>query len=93
MSIKYKGDILGQLKEKGYSSARLRKEKIFGERTMQEFRTNGTIPYKSINRLCALLECQPGDILEYVPDSEDFNETEGQSSNSFAKQDTNKNIH
>lgn len=68
MSIKYKGDIMGRLKEKGYSTARLRKEKIFGERTMQDFRTNAEIPYKSINRLCTLLDCQPGEILEYVPD-------------------------
>ena len=68
MAIRYKGDILGKLKEKGYSTARLRRERVFGERTMQEFRSNGVIPYKSINRLCSLLECQPGDILEYVPD-------------------------
>jgi len=71
MSIRYKGDIMGQLKAKGYSTARLRKEKIFGERTMQEFRTNGIVPYKSIDRLCTLLNCQPGDILEYVPEGED----------------------
>ena len=67
MPIRYKGDILVKLKEKGYSTSRLRKERIFGERTMQEFRTNGVIPYKSIDKLCRLLECQPGDILEYVP--------------------------
>ncbi len=66
--LRYKGDIMGQLKAKGYSTARLRKEKIFGERTMQEFRSNGVIPYKSIDRLCSLLGCQPGDVLEYVPD-------------------------
>lgn len=68
MAIRYKGDILGRLKDKGYSTARLRKERIFGERTMQEFRSNGVIPYKSIDKLCALLGCQPGDVLEYVPD-------------------------
>ena len=69
MAIRYKGDILGKLKEKGYSTARLRKERI-GERTMQEFRSNGVIPYKSIDRLCSLLDCQPGDILEYVPEGD-----------------------
>ena len=75
MPIRYKGDILAKLKEKGYSTSRLRKEKIFGERTMQEFRTNGVIPYKTLDKLCGLLECQPGDFLEYVPD-----ETSGQDS-------------
>ena len=71
MSIRYKGDIMGQLKAMGYSTARLRKEKIFGERTMQEFRKNGIVPYKSIDRLCTLLNCQPGDILEYVPEGDE----------------------
>lgn len=71
MAIHYKGNILGKLKEKGYNTNRLRKEKVFGESTMQDFRTNAEIPYKSINRLCALLGCQPGDILEYVPDAQE----------------------
>lgn len=68
MAIRYKGDILGRLKDEGYNTTRLRKEKIFGERTMQEFRTNGDIPYKTINKLCKLLHCQPGDLMEYVED-------------------------
>lgn len=66
--VRYKGDILGLLRGKGYTTSRLRKEKIFGERTIQEFRTNGEIPYKTINRLCSLLGCQPGDIIEYIED-------------------------
>lgn len=70
MSIRYKGDILAQLKEKGYSTVKLRKEKIFGEKTMQDFRTNAIIPYKTINKLCSILDCQPGDIMEYVREEE-----------------------
>ena len=68
MSIRYKGDIMGALREKGFSSTALRKEKIFGEKTMQDFRTNAEIPYKTLNKLCEILHCQPGDIMEYVPD-------------------------
>ncbi|MBQ9347791.1 MAG: helix-turn-helix transcriptional regulator [Oscillibacter sp.] len=67
MAIRYKADILGRLKAAGYSSARLRKEKIFGEKTMQDFRAQETIPNKTLDRLCKLLNCQPGDIMEYVP--------------------------
>ena len=77
MAIRYKGDILGQLREKGYNTTRLRKDKIFGESTMQEFRTNGIVPYKSIDRLCALLGCQPGDVLEYVPESKEETDNAG----------------
>lgn len=71
MAIRYKGDILGKLKEKGYSTTRLRNEGILGEATMQTIRTNGVIPYRAINRICKLLDCQPGDILEYEPDEEE----------------------
>lgn len=66
MPIRYKGDIMAELRKKGYSSTTLRKERIFGEKTMQDFRTNAEIPYKTINKLCKLLDCQPGDIMEYV---------------------------
>lgn len=68
MAIRYKKNILPALKEKGYTSTRLRKEKIFGEKTMQEFRSQGAIPYKTLNKLCELLDCEVGDIIEYVPD-------------------------
>lgn len=68
MAIRYKGDIIAALKEIGYNSTRIRKENIFGQKTMQDFRTNAEIPYKTINRLCQMLHCQPGDIMEYVED-------------------------
>ena len=68
MAIRYKGDILAALKEQGYNTTRLRKEKVFGEKTMQDFRSNAEIPYKTIDKLCALLGCQPGDIMEYTQD-------------------------
>lgn len=68
MAIKYKADILARLKDRGYSSTRLRKEKLFGERTIQDIRTQAEIPYKALNRLCELLDCEIGDIIEYVQD-------------------------
>ena len=69
MPIKYKGDIINRLREAGYNTTRIRKENIFGQKTMQDFRTNAEIPYKTINKLCKLLDCQPGDIMEYVEES------------------------
>lgn len=70
MPITYKIDILEALKEKGYNTNRIRKEKLFGESTLQQFRRNELVSWKNIDRVCALLECQPGDILERVPDRE-----------------------
>ena len=67
---------MNELKEKGYTSYRLRKEKIFGEATMTKFRRNGQLNINDLDILCRLLDCQPGDLLEYVPDQE--TETERQ---------------
>ena len=70
MPVKYKIDILGALREKGYSTYKLRKEKLLAENTIQQLRNNDLVSWVNIARLCELLECQPGDIIEYVPDGE-----------------------
>ena len=68
--IKYKIDILAELKKKGYSSYRLRKERIFGEKTMTLIRNKEVVYGATLDKLCELLSCQPGDILEYYPTNE-----------------------
>ena len=70
MSLKYKIDILSALKEKGYSSFRIRNEKIIGESQLQQIRTGRVGSPALINKICELLECQPGDILEFVKEDE-----------------------
>lgn len=65
MPIKYKINVLSALKEKGYSTYRLRKEKILGERVIQQLRDGDPISWEVLTRLCSLLDCQPGDILVY----------------------------
>lgn len=67
--IKYKIDILEELKNKGYSSYRLRKDKIFGEATIQKIRNKDQINFNNLNKICELLECQPGDLIIYVKDN------------------------
>jgi len=63
--IKYKIDILAALKTKGYSTYKLRKEKLFGERTIQKIREGEIVNTDNLALICKLLECQPGDILEF----------------------------
>lgn len=65
MGLRYKVDILAELKAKGYNTNRLRKEKLMAESTIQKFRTQKGVAWIVIEQLCALLDCQPGDILEY----------------------------
>ena len=68
MAIRYKIDIIAQLKEAGYTTYRLRKEKLIGEATLTKIRNMDLVSWENINMICRLLHCQPGDLLEYVPD-------------------------
>lgn len=68
--IKYKINILAELKSAGYSTYRLRQEKILGESTIQKFRDGEIVNADNFSVICRLLNCQPGDILEYEKDSE-----------------------
>lgn len=66
--LKYKIDILDALKNIGYTSYKIRKEKLIGEQQMQKIRNGEIASKETLNTICKLLNCQPGDILEYVPD-------------------------
>ena len=66
MAIVYKIDVLKALKEAGYSTARLRKDKIMGEATIQKIRENQLASWATIDTICTLLNCDVGDIVGYV---------------------------
>lgn len=69
--LRYKFNVQEKIKEAGYSTYRLRREKILSEGTIQKLRSgNTTITLESLNIICNLLRCQPGDILEWVPKEE-----------------------
>ena len=68
MPLQQKINIIAALKNAGYSTYRLRKERIFGEATIQKFRRNEPLSWENISLLCQLLHCQPGDLLEYIED-------------------------
>lgn len=65
MPIRYKLDVLEALKQAGYSTYRLRKEKILGERVIQQLRNGEIVSWKTIETICGILNCQPGDLVEY----------------------------
>ena len=67
--LHYKMNVLQELKTAGYSTYRIRAEKILSEGTMQRLRTGSTaISVESLGILCNILQCQPGDILEWIPE-------------------------
>lgn len=65
MALRYKIDVLDALKEKGYSSYTLRKEKLLSESTIQKLRVGEGVAWDNLDTLCRLLECDICDLLEY----------------------------
>ena len=56
------------LEEKGLRKYDLRKDKVVGVASVEKMRKNeGYIDTRTIEHLCEYLDCQPGDIMEYVP--------------------------
>ena len=68
MPLKYKVDVLNALKEKGYNTTVIRAKGLLSQSTLQKFRNGQGVSWEILVTLCALLECQPGDLIEYVED-------------------------
>ena len=69
--IKYKIDVVKELSNKGYTTNVRRKNKWISEATMTKIRRGENINTTTLNILCVLLKCQPGDILEVIPTDEE----------------------
>ena len=69
MPMKY-DKLFTLMKEKGLTTYRIRKEKIISEGTLQKLRENKPVTTDSIAALCEVLCCQPGDIMEYIPEGQ-----------------------
>lgn len=64
--LKYKIDVLDTLKESGYTTSKLRKEKLLGENAIQSLRHDEMIGMIALDKVCKLLDMQPGNIIKYV---------------------------
>ena len=69
MPIKY-DKLLALMQEKGVTSYTIKKDNIIGQATFKKIKEGGDIDTRTIEKLCRLLNCQPGDIMEYVEDGE-----------------------
>lgn len=68
---KYKIDVLKELSNRGYTSTRIRKEKILSQATMQNIRQGKGITTDTLNTICIILRCQPSDVIEVTPTDEE----------------------
>ncbi len=69
MPLKYRIDVLAALKTKGYSTYKIRINKLLSESTVQKLRACKPIAWENIETICGLLNCDIGDILFYDSDT------------------------
>lgn len=62
----YKINVLESLKESGYNSTRILKDGLISQSAVQRLRKNEMIGIKTLEKLCKLLDMQPGNIIKYV---------------------------
>lgn len=67
----YKIDVMKEMAQKGYTSTRIRKEKLLSEATMSSIRNGRGITTDTLNTICCILRCQPSDVIEVQPTDEE----------------------
>ena len=75
---KYKGSIsykklFSVMEEKGIKKRALREIYGISPTIINRLNNNSNVSVDTIMYLCEILECQPGDLLEYVPAAQDKN--------------------
>ena len=64
MPLQYKCDMLALLKSNGFTTYKLRQERLLSESAIKNLRNREPISWANIENLCRLLHCQPGDLME-----------------------------
>ena len=63
-------NILGKLASCGWPTTRLQREHLISNGTIIQIRAGKPITTATIDTICRLCNCQPGDLISYVPDPE-----------------------
>lgn len=70
--LEYKINVFQELKSLGITTTTARRTGLFSQSVMKKFKNSDTsITLDNLNRLCAVLEMQPRDIIKYVETEED----------------------
>lgn len=59
------------MEKKGVTTYMLREKCGIDSKTVRRLRTNENMETKTLNKLCAVLNCTLADIATYIPDEED----------------------
>ena len=66
--IKYKINVIASLADEGWNTTRIARERPISQAAMQQIRNGEPVGIHTLNKLCELLDLQPGNIIRYVPD-------------------------
>lgn len=69
--IVYKVDVFKLLKERGYNQTKIQREKLLPAQTMQNIKCGKSITLDTLNKICLMCKCQPGDLIEVIPSNEE----------------------
>lgn len=64
--IRYKIDVGEELKKRGFTSTRILHERLLPSGTLKTAKEGKSITLESLGKICCMLRCQPGDIIENV---------------------------
>ena len=67
----YKIDVVAALKAAGHTMTTLKKDGIFGGRLIDQIYAGKVLGITGLDRLCALLQLQPGDLIAWNPDPDE----------------------
>ena len=69
MPFKY-NKLFALLKERGINTTQIRKDNLISQAALTKMKNgSGNIDTRTLERLCAVLKCQPGDLMEYVEET------------------------
>lgn len=64
--IRYKINVLEELGKKGYSTYRIKQDNLLSGQTITNLKAGKLVNLDSLGKICVMLRCQPGDIIESV---------------------------
>lgn len=64
--IRYKINVLEELGKKGYSTYRIKQDNLLSGQTITNLKAGKLVNLDSLGKICAMLRCQPGDVIESV---------------------------
>lgn len=68
MPLRWRVDVIALLKEKGYSTYRIRKEKLLSESTLQNLRQGKHVGWNDLETICRITKKQPGKLIIFEED-------------------------